>query len=77
MKESWRTAETWHCKRPGNAIGEGAASEVAEAPGLKGPGREDEACQHEESLGEIIGESVAQLQQETQPIGDARTTAIE
>lgn len=27
--------------------------------------------------GEIIGESVAQLQQETQQTGDARTTAIE
>jgi hypothetical protein len=28
-------ADTWHCERPGEDIGEGAASVAVECPGLK------------------------------------------
>jgi hypothetical protein len=31
-KESERVPEAWHCERPGEAIGESAASIVAEIP---------------------------------------------
>jgi hypothetical protein len=40
MKESWRGAEALNCERPGEAIGEGAASVAAESPGLKGSSKE-------------------------------------
>ena len=50
MKGSWRAAETWHCERPGKAIGEGAASVPVDGSGLKGPCKEVEAWHHEESL---------------------------
>ena len=36
IKGSWRAAEAWHCERPWEAIGEGAASVANEGPGLKG-----------------------------------------
>ena len=36
MKGPWGAAEEWHCKRPGKAIGEGAASMVVACPGLRG-----------------------------------------
>ena len=36
MKESCRTAEAQHRKRPWKDIGEGAASVAIEGPGLKG-----------------------------------------
>lgn len=40
---SERIAEVWHCESLGEAIGEGAASEAVEDPGLEGPCRETEA----------------------------------
>ena len=39
MKGSSKTAETWHCKRPGKTIGEGAASIAVDGPGLMGPAK--------------------------------------
>jgi hypothetical protein len=42
--------DAWHCERPGEAIGEGAASVAVEGPGLKGSCREVEAWHHEKSL---------------------------
>ena len=33
MKGSWTVAESWHCERPGKAIGEGAASVAVDSPG--------------------------------------------
>jgi hypothetical protein len=36
MKGSRRAAEAQHCKRPWEAIGEGAASVATDGPGLKG-----------------------------------------
>lgn len=36
MKGSWSTAETWHHERPGETIGEDAASVAVEGPGLEG-----------------------------------------
>jgi hypothetical protein len=50
MKESCRTAEVWHCKRPWKAIGEDAASVAIDGPGLKGSCKGVEAWHHEESL---------------------------
>ena len=50
MKGSWRTAEAWHCERPWQAIGEGAATDVVDGPGLKGSCKEVEAWHHEENL---------------------------
>ena len=43
-------ADAWHCERPGEAIGTGAASVATEGPGLKRSCREVEAWHHEESL---------------------------
>jgi hypothetical protein len=50
MKTLWRTAEAWHCERPGKAIGEDAASVAADGPGLRRSRKEVEAWHHEESL---------------------------
>ena len=50
MKESWRAAEAWHCERPREAMGEGAASVAVDGLGLKGSYKEFEAWQHEERL---------------------------
>jgi hypothetical protein len=36
MKGSCRAAEFWHCERPWEGIGEGAASVAIDGPGLKG-----------------------------------------
>jgi hypothetical protein len=36
MKGSHGAAEAWHCERPWEPIGEGAASVVINGPGLKG-----------------------------------------
>jgi hypothetical protein len=36
MKGSHKAAEAWHCERPWKAIGEVAASDAIEDPGLKG-----------------------------------------
>jgi hypothetical protein len=36
MKGSWRVAEAWHCEKPGEATGKGAASFPVEGPKLKG-----------------------------------------
>ena len=37
MKGSWRAAKAWHCERPGEAIGEGAASvSVSRRPRIEG-----------------------------------------
>lgn len=47
-KGSWRKAETWYCERPGEAIGEGTAGLIMEAPGLKGSWRTAETLDHEE-----------------------------
>jgi hypothetical protein len=49
-KGSCRAAETRHCERPWNAIGEGAASVAIDVPGLKGSWKVIEAWHHEESL---------------------------
>jgi hypothetical protein len=35
MKGSWRAAEARHCERPGKAVGEGAASDAVDGPGLE------------------------------------------
>lgn len=51
-KGSWRKAETWYCERPGEAIGEGTAGVIMEAPGLKGSWRTAETLDHEESPAE-------------------------
>ena len=56
--------EVWHCERPGEAIGEGAASAAAEGLGLKAPSREAEAWPCEESPEEAIGKRAAHGQQE-------------
>lgn len=44
------------------------AASLVEGPGLKGSRREVEAWHHEERLGEVIGESAAQLRQEAPSI---------
>jgi hypothetical protein len=33
MKGSWDAAETWHCEKPGDVIGEGTNSLSVEGPG--------------------------------------------
>ena len=43
LKHEGLAADAWHCKRPEEATGEGAASVVVEGPGLKGSCREVEA----------------------------------
>ena len=43
LKHEVVAADVWHCERPGEAIGEGAASVAVEGPGLKGSCREVEA----------------------------------
>lgn len=48
-KESWRAAEAWHCERPEEAIGEGAALVAVEMEGLKGPRRVLRALLHQNS----------------------------
>ena len=62
MKGWGREAAIWHYKRLGEAIGEVATSVAVEGLGLKGSWKEVYAWQHEESLGEAIGENEAQLQ---------------
>jgi hypothetical protein len=57
MKRSWRAAEVWPYERPGKAIGEGAASVVAEGLGLKESCKDVEAWHHEDNLQEAIGEA--------------------
>ena len=47
---SWRTAEAWHCERPGKAICEGVASVVVDGPELKGSCKEIEAWHYEEPV---------------------------
>ena len=49
-KESWKTAEAWHCKKQGKAMGEGAASLAVKVPGLKEPCKEFEAWHHKEPI---------------------------
>lgn len=55
MRGSWKIAEVWHCQRSEIVIGKVAASVVVEGPGLKRSCRE--AWNHEESFGEVIGET--------------------
>ena len=43
LKHERVAAEAWHCERPGEVIGEGAASVAVEGLGLKGSCRGDEA----------------------------------
>ena len=50
MKGLWGAAEAGHREKPGEAIGEGAASVAVKGPGLKGSRRAVEAWHHEESL---------------------------
>jgi hypothetical protein len=50
MKRPWRTAEAWHCERPGKAADEGAASGAVDGQRLKESCKEVEAWHHEESL---------------------------
>jgi hypothetical protein len=50
LKHKEVAANGWHCERPGEAIGKGAASVAVEGPGLKGSCREVEAWHHEKSL---------------------------
>ena len=60
MKKSWRAAEAWHCERPGEATGEGAALVAVEGQGLK------ESCKKKLRIGttkRAVSESAAQLQQ--------------
>ena len=55
---------SWKVKK---ANGEHIARVAAESPGLKGLYSEAEVWYHEESQEEGIGESVAQVQQRSQP----------
>ena len=50
LKHEGVAADIWYCKRPGDAIGEGAASVAVADPGLKGSCKEVEAWHHEKSL---------------------------
>jgi hypothetical protein len=50
MKRSWKTAESWHCKRLRNVNEEGAALVAVDGLGLKGSYKEVEAWHQEESL---------------------------
>jgi hypothetical protein len=43
LKHEGAAPDAWHYERPGEAIGEGAASVAVEGPGLKGSYREIEA----------------------------------
>ena len=43
LKHEGAAPDAWHCERPGEAIGEGAASVAVEGPGMKGSCREVEA----------------------------------
>jgi hypothetical protein len=43
LKHEGVAAKVWHCERPGEAIGKGAAPVAVEGPGLKGSCREVEA----------------------------------
>ena len=54
IKASWKTADSRHCERPGKTIGEGAASVVADGPGLKGSCKKIEAWHQEERLLEKV-----------------------
>ena len=65
LKHEVVAADTWHCERPGEAIGKGAASVAVEGPGLKGSCREAEAWHHEKNLWEAICGSAVQLEQKT------------
>ena len=69
IKGSWRAAEVWHCERPGEAIGGGAASVAVEDPGLKG------GMQKKLRFGTMkrAYESATQLQQRNPHSGDAGT----
>jgi hypothetical protein len=49
-RRAWRTAEVWHCERPGKGIGEDRASVAVDSPGLKGSCKEAAPWHHEESL---------------------------
>lgn len=57
MKESWRATATCHRERPGEAIGEGAASAAGEVSELKELCKEVEVWHHGESPCKAIGES--------------------
>ena len=57
MKESWRTAEAWHCESPQKAIGEGAVSVAVEGQGLNGSCNQVEAYHHEKSLRKTIDDN--------------------
>lgn len=77
MKGPWRPVEDWHCERPGETTGVGTPSGAGEAPGMKGPRREDAGLEPwdmvrvpEDSPGEDVGEGAAQLQQRYQNLGD-------
>jgi hypothetical protein len=43
LKHESVAADAWHCERPGEAIGEGAALVAVEGSGLKGSCRQAEA----------------------------------
>lgn len=45
-KELWRTAEIWHCKKPGKATTKDVDSIAMEATRLKASWREVEACHY-------------------------------
>jgi hypothetical protein len=70
MKESWRTAEAWHCERPGKAIVEGAASTV-DGEGLNGSCKELEAGTKKEDYEKLLVKSSCSGR--PQCIGDAST----
>ena len=50
MDDSWRTAEAWHCERPGKAIVGSVASVAVDSPVLKGSRKEVEIWHHERNL---------------------------
>ncbi|KAL6045461.1 hypothetical protein STEG23_004002, partial [Scotinomys teguina] len=50
MQESWRAAEAWHSERPGETIGEGAASVAAKEIECKSVNSTKQHCQ---STGQI------------------------
>jgi hypothetical protein len=50
MKESWRTAEDFHCERPGKATGDNIASVAVNGRRLKGSCKNVKTWQYKESL---------------------------
>lgn len=73
VKGPWRPVGDWHCERPGETTGVGTPSGAGEAPGMKGPRREDGAWNHGtwSEYPEIAqGRMLVKVQQRHQNLGD-------